>query len=392
VKGTRELALNSSRKVPTMPSKPRGSRPPDPLARVAGGAVTLVLGAGVSMPRCVPSWLDLAADLWKGTLGPCPPWLTTARDDWQQLQRCRELLAGQVPPAFLERLNASPAPPHPLALPIVFEEVQAELSRQRRQRLRSEADDLDDTFAGELRDAMYRFERPARGDTLATLAEVIRREQRSARRRLVRVITFNADDLLEREVHKGLDPESDAPIAWIIARASHTPSSGAGLHDLPPVPVYHVHGFLPREPEERWWIDAPDTLVFTEAQYWQSVASPLSFANRVMAAALHDSHCLFIGMSMTDINVMRWLGVRSGEIVADRDAQRRAAPGKAEASAEYLEHLALAQHLWIRTASADPTGLVSKHLRRRGVRSVELSAWGAPFRRCMKVCFPLERS
>ncbi len=355
---------------------------------VKHGAITLVLGAGVSIPRRVPSWFDLAADLWMGTFHNRPAWLTSSPQDGQMLKQVRKLLRGKVPNDFLARLTVSSAPPHPLALPIAFEEIEAGMSSARKDRLRkapSPDDEVDDTFAGAIRDAMYRHETRRKGDSLSVIAEVMKWQQRSVSRRLVRVVTFNADDLLERELHRGLD-EDDPPIGWVLARASHNLPNPQGDR-LPPVPIYHVHGFLPKDPEERWWMDAPDTLVFTEAQYWQSTASPLSFANRVMAAALHDSHCVFIGVSMTDINIMRWLGVRYNEIDADRETQRRAAQGAIQTPTEKLKQQSLMRHVWVRTRSADETGLITSHLRRRGVESVVLPSWGAPFRAWMTGLF-----
>ena len=68
-----------------------------------------------------------------------------------------------------------------------------------------------------------------------------------------------------------------------------------------------MHGYLPQRASAPWHEPAPDALVFTDAQYWASSASPHSYANRVMATALHDSHCVFVGTSMSDVNVLRWL-------------------------------------------------------------------------------------
>ena len=85
------------------------------------------------------------------------------------------------------------------------------------------------------------------------------------------------------------------------------------------MPIYHIHGYLPRV--RKSGRDAPDTLVFTDRQYWDSVASPASFANRVMANALHDSHCVFVGLSMTDVNLMRWLGTHASEVRNDKRSE-----------------------------------------------------------------------
>ncbi len=366
------------------------------------GPVTFVLGAGVSAARGVPCWFDLAADMYFGVTGERPAWLTRGHDDTSNLQRARELLRGKLDDAFIARLHACPPEPHPLALPIVFERIETALAEQRsRPRAHKNIDgadddgleEVDETFASLLRDAMYRRVRRPRSrspDTLAALARVLRDQQRYPWGRIKRVITFNADDLLEREVHAGMNPEEQAPIVWPIARASHNAPDRPAANGLPSVPIYHIHGFLPRDPEERWWADAPDTLVFTESQYWLSLATPLSFANRVMINALHDSHCVFIGLSMTDINIMRWLGIRYIEIQTDRLTQKRITGHNARLGVEALTRRSLMRHYWVRTQGADPTGLVSSHLFRRGVTSVVLEAWGPLFAKLMKACFPEE--
>src|SRR5215468_3452489 len=57
--------------------------------------------------------------------------------------------------------------------------------------------------------------------------------------------------------------------------------------------------------------------VFTDSQYWSTSATTTSFANRVMASALSEGQCVFIGLSMTDINLLRWLALRN--LDRDRD-------------------------------------------------------------------------
>ncbi len=282
-------------------------------------AVTLVLGAGVSFDRGAPTWRALTRELYLKAFGELPA-----------------ALEGDAADAFVD----------PMALELV------------RDRL-GEA-----SFATALRRRLYpssgKFVRLPASSTLAALAEIVRAQQSSASRRLTRIVSFNADDHLEREVHRGRDWLA-APIAWPIARESQPPRA-TGRGGRAPVPVYHVHGFLPRDPEraQRAWQDAPDTLVFADDEYWASMAEPLSFPNRVLAAALHDSVCVFVGTSMRDLNVLRWLGLRQTAHV--RDAR---AAGRDEASSQR----ALSRHFWLTGDSPSP---LSRVLERRGVARVEV--------------------
>lgn len=317
-----------------------------------------MLGAGLSIPRGIPSWPRLVERAWRRTFGATPDWL-----------------AGDAPS------------PHPLALQLAFEQVDAAL-RSSRARKAPELADL-------LRDCLYESERaPKRGepaDTLAAVAALLRQEQRAPSPRVVRVISFNADDLLEREVHQRGRGRS-RPVVWPIPRASNHPRRhGAG--DRPPIPLYHPHGYLPRARETAWHRDAPDTLVFTDAQYWASVAQPSSFANRVMATALHDSHCIFVGLSMTDVNLMRWLGVRALEILDDKHSQFRARPVRNDDALRRSQQNALQRHWWVRAGEVDSgTELIRHWLDSRGVRTVTLPSWGAPFADLLARCFPAART
>jgi hypothetical protein len=310
---------------------------------VAEGSVTLVLGAGVSLGRGVPLWNEMARLVWQRAMGT------------------------ELKPAG-----------HPFELQFAFELAASAL--EARPRAPASGGDGASPFAQILRGAIYRSARPAdANDTLGTLAAVLRRDHARTDRRVTRVITFNVDDLLERAVHRDRTSTWKArPIVWPVSRESHSPRRAPHR----PIPVYHVHGFLPRWPDS--YPHAPDTLVFTDAQYWRTVAHPTSFANRVMAHALHDSSCLFVGLSMTDVNLIRWLGMRSIAVEADRAAQYAGDPEKIRSSTRQ----SLQRHFWIRPDSDDPSGLVSAVLDRRGVASVPIDRWGsAAFRRLVLAAF-----
>lgn len=327
-------------------------------------AITFVLGAGVSKSRGVPDWRELTRHLWGNLLGvkQMPAWLQDGRD---ALERVRTWAAQNESPEVATRLCFET--PHPLA-----DQIAIEL-------LREHVDD-EPKFVKELRSALYATAtRPKlANDTLGVLAKVLVAEQQREQRRVVRVITFNADDHLEAETNRGHNGRRD-PVVWPVSRESGHPRVSRGAHGKAPIPIYHLHGFLPRDGGVRPWSDAPDTLVFADAEYWATVASPLTFANRVMAQALHDSSCVFVGLSMHDVNLIRWLGVRYNAICDDvfsQDAYR--APDKRK-DARSRARDALLRHFWIRTEQSDPHGLIGEILLQRGVRSVPLSAWGAPF-------------
>ncbi|MEM9386558.1 MAG: SIR2 family protein [Pseudomonadota bacterium] len=325
------------------------------------GEITLVLGAGVSIGRGVPSWSKLVREL------------------WQELKPKRE-----VP----EWLAGKQAPPHPLAYQILLEEIEGATRSEIALVKEVHADTIDPSvvrkaMVRKIRNKLYGSpQEPTDADTLSVLIALLQDEQRRADCRIVRVITFNADDLLERGTNEGKD--MDTIVAYPIPRASYHPKYGPRAHGRRAIDVYHLHGFVPHKPYYNR--GAEDTLVFTDAEYWESVANPASFANRVMQSALHLSNCVFIGMSMTDVNMMRWLGLRFDEFVRDRSAGY-AYNGYTPARAHAKTRQAISRHYWICTVQDDPERFIASHLERRGVQTYVLPEWGEPFKALIEECF-----
>jgi hypothetical protein len=351
------------------------------------GNSTLVLGAGVSCSRGVPLWGRLVEDLWSETLGVAGttggsfdhPFEGQARLELTHRWLCdtpdaRTRLARELV-AWWSAQN----PPREVRL---------------RGRIRCSADDV---FRELLRRALYRhLIHNHETDTLGVIARVLQREAgrgaEGTRRRLLRVITFNADSLLEREVN-GVDEGGRArTIAlWPIAAANTPPMRHADA-----IPIYHVHGYLPldrlavagsRRPRKKVWgegLHDDGALVFTDAEYWSSAASPLSFANRVVANALHDSRCIFVGLSMTDVNLWRWLGIRAVEIHRGVRAEWEASGEPAEAERPDDEYLWMnisheqshEGHMWIRTGEGAAAERLSEFLAtQRGVKTLKMDSW-----------------
>jgi len=296
--------------------------------------ITLVLGAGLSRGAGVPTWGELVGTLWREVFG-----------------------ARALPP--VERV--------PLAYPQALELLARELG--------------DSGFEKALRRALYaRFERSSATalrtstSSLASVTRALLRDHALQTPHIARVVTFNVDDLLEQSLGS---LAGSALVSKPIVRASQHPRGDGSA-----VSVYHLHGFLPQSSRARWHTHAADALVFTDAQYWASIATPASFPNRVMQFALHDSHCVFIGCSMTDLNVARWLSVHASEVAADKASQFAARPEPSQKATRAATQRALARHTWVRTRGGDRDGdaagdFLSDWLATRGVQSVTLTDWDA---------------
>lgn len=318
------------------------------------GGVTLVVGAGVSIPRGLPNWEYLARALWKEAFGDkSTPW------------------DGEGSSRGLSQL-----------LPIIFELVYRELGETE--------------FIESLTRHLYARVRypgadpdfPQSSESLAVIARLLFEEyHREGGRRINAVITLNADDLIEQAINTLAGPKTrkkpfEEPIVFSIARATHF---DPGRHVRRPIPVYHIHGFIPSE--QSGHLQRFDHMfVFTDTQYWSTSASALTFANRVVASALGEGRCIFIGLSMTDINLLRWLALRT--IERDRDYAEIVKLPKLSSPRLGVLKQQFERHFWIRPASDDPGGFLRRFLRERGISSVEIESWtGDHFRQLIEECF-----
>lgn len=323
--------------------------------------VSFVLGAGVSKPYSIPGWDELARRIWQRAFPRQPsPWKASP---------------GQSPHAL------------PQLLPIVFELARNELGDKR--------------FTGHLRGCLYprkkaplpgRRELLASTNSLAVIARVVLEQYQADERRLVRVITLNADDLLEEALNQ-IKEGKKKPWRTIIRPSQYTTDRGDGRA----IPIYHPHGFLIRRAR---LLDRKDehTLVFTDSQYWALNTTMQSVANYTMGTALHDSHCIFVGLSMTDINLLRWLALRTlGFVNEGEERSKRQRTGTRSTRARPDDRTSpmrevrqkLNRHFWIRPVEDDPTGLLSRFLPERGVSPVSINSWKSDeFAELMERCFP----
>jgi hypothetical protein len=327
------------------------------ISKTTKGGITLVLGAGISIPRGIPNWETLAKNVW------------------------HEVFGGVKDPWFFPADNSSRQVPQ--FLPITFELVYRETGEA--------------AFIKLLRKHLYqgaKYPAQARNlknsnESLAVLARLIVQEyHRQGKRRIEAVITFNADDFIEQAVQRieGITRFSLSDPLRVFARSTHSFLGGPNRRSIP---IYHLHGFLPsnrtvKYPEN----DFDHMLVFTDTQYWATSASGASFANRVMASALGEGCCIFIGLSMTDINLLRWFALRNFERDKDVLSITRHKPEKELQTIGRFKRL-YEGHFWIRPVSDDPSGFLSKFLLLRGINSVDLNSWhGDSFRKLMESCFP----
>ncbi|MCX2545724.1 SIR2 family protein [Pseudomonas sp. COW5] len=114
------------------------------------------------------------------------------------------------------------------------------------------------------------------------------------------VITYNFDDLLERQLgNREIQFRS-------IFEEIEIPNTDE-------LPIYHVHGFLPEDRSNYSNLDR-STLVFSEEGYHKIYNEPYHWSNLIQLNSLKESTCVMIGLSMSDPNLRRLLEIAARSI------------------------------------------------------------------------------
>lgn len=217
------------------------------------GNLTLVCGAGVSIGAKIPSWNELLLDLMESMI---------ARISNDQ--------------AISLKSNTSSN----------YSSILGSSSLVMGKYLKS---NLGKDFLPELRDALYK-NNPKSCDLVDAIVEVSR-PQRDGKP-LNSIITFNFDALIEENLEKNN----------IKFKAIDNEGVRNQSNELP---IYHVHGFLPRTGK----ISSTKNIVFSEDSYHTQFIEPFSWSNLIQLNKLSQNICLFVGLSLTDPNLRRLLDV-----------------------------------------------------------------------------------
>ena len=146
-----------------------------------------------------------------------------------------------------------------------------------------------DNFIEEVRDELYSNE--IKDSELINSIVELCRPNRFAKC-LDSIVTFNFDDLIEEKLKQN--------------KIKNKPISREGERfDVEEIPIFHVHGFLPRDRV----LEKDVNLVFSEDAYHSQFIDSFSWSNLVQLIRLNQNLCLFIGLSLTDPNLRRILDV-----------------------------------------------------------------------------------
>ena len=152
---------------------------------------------------------------------------------------------------------------------------------------------LKDKFVGTVRDILYKR---IKTDETSLLIREIRRLVIAAGKapNLDSIITFNFDDVLERALEI---VDVDVPFQ-VISDVEIKAKPGS-------LPIYHVHGYLPRNGQ----IPASAKLILSEDDYHARYSDIYNWSNLVQINKYRENTCLFIGTSFSDPNLRRLLDI-----------------------------------------------------------------------------------
>jgi hypothetical protein len=217
------------------------------------GRLTLVCGAGVSVGAGIPGWNSLLGRLLESMMK------RISKDFSMDLGR-------KAAEEFQKRYDSSSL--------ILGKYLKNNLGRD---------------FATEVREALYSTN-PISCPLIDSIVS-LSRPQRDGRP-LDSIITFNFDALIE----ENLSTHNIKNKAIYSEAIDHDPSD---------LPVYHVHGFLPRSGA----VPTANELVFSEDAYHSQFIEAFSWSNLVQLNKLTQNTCFLVGISLTDPNMRRLLDV-----------------------------------------------------------------------------------
>jgi len=111
---------------------------------------------------------------------------------------------------------------------------------------------------------------------------------------LYAIVTYNFDDLLERNLK----------VKRVRYRSIYKDFDIPKKNELP---IYHVHGFLPQQVAEMIGDISNGHFVFTQDEYHKMYYDYYHWANLRQLNFLKEKTCVFVGLSMSDPNLRRML-------------------------------------------------------------------------------------
>lgn len=226
--------------------------------------LVLVLGAGVSIDQGIPSWKALLQRLITTTL--------QNENDEEDKNKVLSQLFDQI------------FGPNPLIAARYLSVYFDDLEKKKRKKL---------LFEEAIRKALYETYDEMKKSSL--MKEIVQYCVSPGKTHsLDSVITYNYDNLLENNLE---NLNLDIPFKPIFSVGTH-----ASTNQLP---IFHVHGYLPKEGN----IKQINKITLGDDSYHLQYNEIYRWSNLIQLQKFKDYNCLFIGISLTDPNQRRLLDI-----------------------------------------------------------------------------------
>ena len=211
------------------------------------GTLSLVCGAGVSQSAGIPGWNDLLAQTLKIVIEKFPDKLS---DHFSSISM----------PDFIEQSGLST---------IIIGRILKEK--------------LGDEFIKSIKRVLYN-QNPSSSNLISAIGDLASPQRDTSH--LNSIITYNFDDLLEQEFMK-----RNIKFKIVVHESDRAKKKE--------IPIFHVHGFLPRDEK----VKLPEDIILSEDAYHKQIIDSFSWSNLVQINEFSQNTCLFIGISLSDPNM-----------------------------------------------------------------------------------------
>lgn len=158
--------------------------------------------------------------------------------------------------------------------------------------------ELKDKFEATVARHLYKHVKYEGNELISSIVDLCK-VQYNATGSIKSIITTNFDDIFEKNFEK--EKFEAVPVY------DNNQQTGNRF------PIYHVHGFLPKDSTT-----APSELVFSEDAYHNQFYLPYKWQNLIQLDAFNHNTCLFIGVGFTDPNLRRLLDISRTQCGSDR--------------------------------------------------------------------------
>ena len=194
-----------------------------------------------------------------------------------------------------------------------------------------------------------------------------------ANRQIHGILTTNTDNLLE--IYCIAKTHGKRRLLTMVDRAS------VGDHPET-ISIHHLHGSLDVRGENFLSPTLTDDLlpylVFGESEYHAVIADPAAWVNHTPQSYFRTFNVLFVGVSLDDLNIRRWLSQSCRERKSQRERYLRELYQQDYRAAACEAELQSIRHFWLRTTTkrvdgrdaAVPTDIVEASMKHLGVQPV----------------------